>query len=769
MRDCTAFSLQGILICYFGSFPVWETVLPVLFKEFLFVILDLSLYERLYCVFSSRNSYLLFWIFAGMRDCTGCSLQGILICYFGSFPVWETVLPVLFKEFLIAIVDLSLYERLYCVFSSRNSYLLFFYLSLYERLYCLFSSRNSYLLFWIFRCMRDCTACSLQGILSSYFGSFAVWETVLRNVFKEFLFSISDLCRYERLYSLFSSRNSYLLFWIFPCMRDETASSLQGFLICYFGSFPVLEMKLPLLFKDFLFAILDLSLYERWNCFFSSRISYLLFWIFPYMRDENAYSLEGFLICYFGSFPVWETVLLVLIKEFWFAILDLSLYERLCCLFSSRNSYLLFCIFPCMRDETAFSLQGFLICYFGSFPVRETVLPVLFKEFWFAILDISGMRDCTAYSLQGILICYFGSLPVWETVQPVPLKEFLFAILDLSLYERLYCLFSSRNSYLLFWIFPCMRDETASSLQGFLICYFGSFIVWEMKLPLLFKDFLFAILNLSLYERWNCFFSSRISYLLFWIFPYMRDEDAYSLEGFLICYFGSFPIWETVLLVLIKEFLFAILDLSLYERLCWLFSSRNSYLLFWIFPCMRDETDFYLQGFLICYFGSFPVRETVLPVLFKEFLFAILDLSLYERLYCLFSTRNSYLIFWIFPCMRDCTACSLQGILICYFGSFPVWETVLRILLKEFLFAISDLCRYERLYCLFSSRNSYLLFWIFPCMRDCTTCSLQGILNCYCGSFPVWETGLRILFKEFLLAIFISFPVWETVLPFLFN
>ena len=194
-----------------------------------------------------------------MRDCAACSLQGILICYFGSFPVWEMKLPFLFKDFLFGILELSLYERLYC----------------------LFSSRNSDLLFWIFPCMRDYTACSLQGILICYCGSFPVWETVLRILFKEFLFAILDLCRYERLYCLFSSRNSYLLFWIFPCMRDETASSLQGFLICYFGSFPVWEMKLPLLFKDFLFAILDLSLYERWNCFFSSRISYLLFWIFP--------------------------------------------------------------------------------------------------------------------------------------------------------------------------------------------------------------------------------------------------------------------------------------------------------------------------------------------------------------------------------------------------------------------------------------------------------------------------------------------------------
>ena len=126
-----------------------------------------------------------------------------------------------------------------------------------------------------------------------------------------------------------------------------------------------------------------------------------------------------------------------------------------------------------------------------------------------------------------------------------------------------------------------------------------------------------------------------------------------------------------------------------------------------------------------------------LPVLCKEFLFAIVDLSLYERLYCIFSSRNSYLLFWIFPCMRDCTASSLQGILICYFGSFPVRETVLPVLFKEFLFAILDLSLYERLYCLFSSRNSYLLLWIFPCMRDCTAYSLQGILICYFGSFPV--------------------------------
>ena len=161
-----------------------------------------------------------------------------------------------------------------------------------------------------------------------------------------------------------------------------------------------------------------------------------------------------------------------------------------------------------------------------------------------------------------------------------------------------------------------------------------------------------------------------------------------------------------MLLVLFKEFLFAILDLSLYERWNCLFSSRISYLLFWIFPCTRDCTACSLQGILICYFGSFPVWETVLPVLYKEFLFAILDLSLYERLYCLFSSRNSYLLFWIFPCMRDCTAYSLEGILISYFGSLPVWETVLLVLFKEFLFAIMDLSLYERLYCLFSSRNS---------------------------------------------------------------
>ena len=275
MRDCTACSLQGILMCYFGSFTVWETVLPVLLKEFLCAILDLSLYERLYCLFSSRNSYLLFWIFPCMRDCTACSLQGILICYFGSFPVRENVLPVLFNKFLFAILHLSLYERLYC----------------------LFSSRNSYVLFWIFPCMRDCTACSLQGILICYFGSYLVRETVLCVLFKEFLFAILDLSLYERLYCLFTSRNSYSLFWIFPCMRDETAFSLQGFFICYFGSFPVWEMKLPLLFKDFLFAILDLSLNERWSCLFPSRISYLLFWIFPCKRDCTACSLQQILIC----------------------------------------------------------------------------------------------------------------------------------------------------------------------------------------------------------------------------------------------------------------------------------------------------------------------------------------------------------------------------------------------------------------------------------------------------------------------------------------
>ena len=490
-----------------------------------------------------------------MRDCTAYSLQGILICYFGSLPVWETVLPVLFKEFLFDILDLSLYERLYCLFSSRNSYLL--------------SS--------IFPCMRDCTACSLQGILICYCGSFPVWETVLRILFKEFLFAILDLCRYERLYCLFSSRNSYLLFWIFPCMRDCAACSLQGILICYFGPFPC-------------------------------------------MRDETASSLQGFLCCYFGSFPVWEIKLPLPFKDFLFVILDLSLYARWNCLFSSRIPYLLFWIFPCMRDENASSFQGNLICYFGSFHGREMKLPVLFKVF-------------------------------------------LFAILDLSLYERLYCLFSTRNSYLLFWIFPCMRDCTACSLQGILICYFGSFPVWETVLRILFKEFLFAILDLCRYERLYCLFSSRNSYLLFWIFPCMRDCTACSLQGILNCYCGSFPVWETVLRILFKVFLFAI-------------------------------------------FISFPVWETVLRILFKEFLFAILDLSLYERLYCLFSSRNTYLLFWIFPCMRDCTAYSLQGILICYFGSLPVWETVLPVLLKEFLFAILDLSLYERLYCLFSSRNS---------------------------------------------------------------
>ena len=173
------------------------------------------------------------------------------------------------------------------------------------------------------------------------------------------------------------------------------------------------------------------------------------------------------------------------------------------------------------------------------------------------------MRDCTACSLQGILIWYSGSFPVWETVLPFLFKEFLFTILDLSLFDRLYCLFSSRNSYSLFWIFPCMRDCTAFSLQGILIYCFASLPVWETVQPVLFKKFLFAILYLSLYERWNCLFSSRISYLLFWIFPCLRDETASSLQGFLICYFGSFPVWETVLPVLYKEFLFAILDLSL--------------------------------------------------------------------------------------------------------------------------------------------------------------------------------------------------------------
>ena len=724
MRDCTASSHQGILIWYFGSFPVWETVLPVLFKEFLFAILDLSLYERWNCLFSSRISYLLFWIFPCTRDCTACSLQGILIRYFGYFRVWETVLPVLFKEFLFAILDLCRYKRRYS----------------------LFSSRNSYLLFWIFPCMRDCTACSLQGILICYFGSFPVWEMKLPLLFKDFLFAILDLSLFERWNCLFSSRISYLLFWIFPCMRDETAFCLQGFLICYFGSFPVRETVRPVLFKEFWFAILDIS----------------------GMRDCTACSLQGILICYFGSLPVWETVQPVLFKELFFAILYLSLYERLYCLFSLRNSYLLFWIFPCMRDETASSLQGFLICYFGSFTVWEMKLPLLFKDFLFAILNFSlyerwncffssrisyllfwifpYMRGENAYSLQGFLICYFGSFPVWETVQLVLIKEFLFAILDLSLYERLCCLFSSRNSDLLFWIFPCTRDCTACSLQGILICYFGSFPVWEMKLPLLFKDFLFAILDLSLYEGLYCLFSSRNSYLLFWIFPCMRDCTAFSLQGILICYFGSFPVWETVLPVLFKEFLFVILDLSLYERLYCVFSWRNSYLLFRIFAGMRDCTACSLQGIHICYFGSFPVWETVLPVLFKEFLIAIVNLclyerldcvfssrnsyllflylSLYERLYCLFPSRNSYLLFWIFPCMIDCTACSLQGILICYFGSLTVWETVLPVLFKEFLFAISDLCRYERLYCLFFSRNSYLLFWIFPCMRDCTACFL---------------------------------------------
>ena len=366
---------------------------------------------------------------------------------------------------------------------------------------------------------------------------------------------------------------------------------------------------------------MDLSLYDRLYCLFSSRNSYLLFWIFPCMRDCTAYSLQGILICYFGSLPVWETVLPVLFKEFLFAILNYSLYERLYSLFSSRNSQLLLWIFPCMRDCTAYPLQGILICYFYIFPC---------------------MRDCTAFSLQGILIYCFGSFPVWETVLPVLFKEFFFAILDLSLYERLYCVISSRNSYLLFWIFAGMRDCTACSLQRILICYFGSFPVWETVLPVLFKEFLFAILDLSLYERWNCVFSSRISYLLFWIFPCLRDETASSLKGFFICYFGSFPVWEMKLLLLFKDFLFAILDLSQYERWKCLFSSRISYLQFWIFPCMRDCTASFHQGTLSSYFGSFPVLETVLPVLFKEFLFAILDLSLYERWNCLFFSRISY-------------------------------------------------------------------------------------------------------------------------------
>ena len=248
-----------------------------------------------------------------------------------------------------------------------------------------------------------------------------------------------------------------------------------------------------------------------------------------------------------------------------------------------------------MRDCTACSLQGILNCYCGSFPVWETVLRILFKEFLFAI---------------------FISFPVWETVLPFLFKEFLFTILDLSLYERLYCLFSSRNSYLLFWIFPCMRDCTVYSLQGILICYFGSLPVWETVLPVLFKEFLFAILDLS-------------------------------------------PVWEMKLPLLFKDFFVAILDLSLYERWSCLFPSRISYLLFWIFPCMRDETASSLQGFLICYFGSFPVWEMKMPLLFKEILFAILDLSMDERWNCLFSSRFSYLLFWIFPCMRDCTACSL--------------------------------------------------------------------------------------------------------------
>ena len=667
--------------------------MPVHFKEFLFAILDLSLYERWNCLFSSRIFYLLFWIFPFMRDETASSLQGFLICYFGSFPEWEMKLPLPFKNFLFAILDLSLYERLYC----------------------LFSSRNSYLLFWIFPCKRDCTACSLQGFLICYFGSFHVWEMKLSFPFKEFLFAILDLSPvwemklpllfkdflvailnlslYERWSCLFPSRISFLLFWIFPCMRDETASSLQGFLICYFGSFHVWEMKMPLLFKDILFAISDLSMDERWNFFFSSKNSYLLFWIFPCMRDETANSLQGFLICYFGSFPVWEMKLPLLFKDFLFSILDLSLNERWSCLFPSRISYLLFWIFPCKRDCTACSLQGILICYFGSFPVRETVLRVLFKEFLFAILDLS---------------------PVWEMKLPFLFKDFLFAILDLSLYERWNCLFSSRISYLLFWIFPWMRDEAASSLQGFLICYFGS----------------------SLYERWKCLFSSRISYLLFWFFPWMRDDTASSLQRFRICYFGSFPEWEMKLPLLFKDFLFAILDISLYERLYCLFSSRNSYLLFWIFPCKRDCTACSLQGIVICYFGSFPVWEMKLSFLFKEFLFAIfhlspvwemklpllfkdflvaiLNLSMYERWSCLFPSRISFLLFWIFPCMRDETASSLQGFLICYFRSFPVWEMKMPLLFKDILFAILDLSLNERWSGLFSSRISYLLFWIFP-------------------------------------------------------
>ena len=670
MRDCTACSLQGILICYFGSFPVWATVLPVLFKEFLFAILDLSpvwemklpllfkdffvaildlsLYERWSCPFPSRISYLLFWSFPCMRDETASSLQRFLICYFGSFPVWEMKMPLLFKEILFAILDLSMDERWNCLFSSR-----FFFL-----------------LFWIFPCMRDCTACSLQGILICHFGSFPVWETVLPVLFKEFLFVILDLSLYEILYCVFSSRNSYLLFWIFAGMRDCTACCLQGILICYFGSFPVWETVLPVLFKEFLIAIVDLSLYERLYCVFSSRNSYLLF-------------------------------------------LYLSLYERLYCLFSSRNSYLLFWIFPCMRDCTACSLQGILICYFGSFPVWETVLCILLKEFLFAILDLFRYERLYCLFSSRILICYFGSFPVWETVLPVLFKEFLIAIVDLSLYERLYwvfssrnsyllflylslyerlyCLFSSRNSYLLFWTFPCMRDCTACYLRGILICYFGSFPVWEMKLPLLFKDFLVAILDLSLNERWSCLFPSRISDLLFWIFPCMRDCTTSSLQGILICYFLSLPVWEMKMPLLLKDILFAILDLSLYARWDCLFSSRIPYLLFSIFPCMRDENASSLQGYLICYFGSFLGWEMKLLLLFKEFLFAILDLSLYERWNCLFSSRISYSVFWIFPHMRDEAASSLQGFLICYFGYFPVWETVLPLLFKEFLFPILDL------------------------------------------------------------------------------
>ena len=165
-----------------------------------------------------------------------------------------------------------------------------------------------------------------------------------------------------------------------------------------------------------------------------------------------------------------------------------------------------------MRDETVFSLQGILMCYFGSFPC---------------------MRDETASSLQGFLSCYFGSFPVCEMKLPLPFKDFFFAILDLSLYARWNCLFSSRIPYLLFWVFPFMRDENASSLQGYLICSFGSSHGWEMKLPLLFKEFVFAILDFSLYERWNCLFSSRNSYLLFWIFKmYERWNFLFSSRIF---------------------------------------------------------------------------------------------------------------------------------------------------------------------------------------------------------------------------------------------